>query len=136
MARKTSKPAVKSKTKPARATVAKPKAAAKVDVAIPVVGLGASAGGLQAYSAFLDAAPSDTGAALVLVHHVDPDHKSLMADLLANHTAMPVVLAVDQTPVQANHVYVIPPNSYLEIKNGVLHLSEPTDRRGTRLPID
>ena len=136
MARKTSKPAEKGKPKPIRGTVAKPKAAAKVDVAIPVVGLGASAGGLQAYSAFLDAAPSDTGAAFVLVHHVDPDHKSLMADLLAKHTEMPVVLAVDQTPVQADHVYVIPPNSYLEIKNGVLHLSEPTDRRGTRLPID
>jgi two-component system CheB/CheR fusion protein len=136
MARKTSKPAVKGKPKPIRSTVGKPKATAKVEVAIPVVGLGASAGGLQAYSAFLDAAPSDTGAAFVLVHHVDPDHKSLMADLLAKHTEMPVVLAVDQTPVQADHVYVIPPNSYLEIKKGILHLSEPTDRRGTRLPID
>ncbi|AXI49077.1 hypothetical protein C1J03_23405 (plasmid) [Sulfitobacter sp. SK012] len=136
MARKTSKLAVKGKPKPIRSTVAKPKATANVEVAIPVVGLGASAGGLQAYSAFLDAAPSDTGAAFVLVHHVDPDHKSLMADLLAKHTEMPVVLAVDQMPVQANHVYVIPPNSYLEIKKGVLHLSEPTDRRGTRLPID
>ena len=136
MARKTSKPAVKGKSKPPRVTVPKLTVTSKVGVAVPVVGLGASAGGLQAYSAFLDAAPSDTGAAFVLVHHVDPDHKSLMADLLANHTAMPVVLAVDQTPVLANHVYVIPPNSYLEIKKGVLHLSEPTDRRGTRLPID
>ena len=136
MARKTSKLAVKGKPKLTRATVAKPAETAKVDVSIPVVGLGASAGGLQAYSAFLDAVPRDTGAAFVLVHHVDPDHKSLMADLLAKHTAMPVVLALDKTPVQANHVYVIPPNSYLEIKKGVLHLSEPTDRRGTRLPID
>ena len=59
----------------------------KVEVAVPVVGLGASAGGLQAYAAFLDAAPSDAGAAFVLVHHVDPDHKSLIADLLAKHTA-------------------------------------------------
>lgn len=133
MARKTSKPAVKGKPTPTRAT---PAETAKADDAIPIVGLGASAGGLQAYSAFLDAAPSDTGAAFVLVHHVDPDHKSLMADLLANHTAMPVVLALDKTTVQADHVYVIPPNSYLEIKSGVLHLSEPTDRRGTRLPID
>jgi len=91
-----------------------------VDVAVPVVGLGASAGGLQAYSAFLDAAPSDCGAAFVLVHHVDPDHKSLMADLLAKHTSMPVVLAEDESQVQADHVYVIPPNNYLEIKNGVL----------------
>ena len=136
MARKTSKPAARGTPKPARATVAKTKVTAQVDVAIPVVGLGASAGGFQAYSAFLAAAPSDSGAAFVLVHHVDPDHKSLMADLLAKHTEMPVMLAEDQSQVQADHVYVIPPKSYLEIKNGVLHLSEPTDRRGTRLPID
>ena len=90
----------------------------------------------MAYSSFLDATPSDTGAAFVLVHHLDPDHKSLMADLLAKHTDMPVVSAEDQTSVQPNHVYVIPPNKYLEITNGVLHLSKPTDRRGTRLPID
>jgi two-component system CheB/CheR fusion protein len=136
MARKTSKPAVKSKPKPSRSPVAKGKAIAMVDVAVPVVGLGASAGGLQAYSAFLDTTPSDTGAAFVLVHHVDPNHKSHMADLLANHTSMPVVLAADKSKVQADHVYVIPPNNYLEIKKGVLHLSEPTDSRGTRLPID
>jgi len=71
-----------------------------------------------------------------MVHHVEPNHKSLMADLLAKHTSMTVVLAEQQTTVQANHVYVIPPNKYLRIKNGVLHLSEPTDRHGTRLPID
>ena len=103
---------------------------------IPVVGLGASAGGLKAYSDFLDATPPGSGAAFVLVHHVDPDHKSHMADLLAKHTVMPVVLAEDRTCVQADHVYVIPPNKYMEIKGGVLYLSKPTDRRGTRLPID
>ena len=136
MARKTSESVAKGKPRQTRATVAKTKATAKADVPVPVVGLGASAGGLQAYSAFLDAAPANCGAAFVLVHHVDPDHKSLMADLLAKHTKMPVVLAEDQTSVQPNHVYVIPPNKYLEIKKGVLHLSEPVDRRGTRLPID
>jgi len=136
MARKTSKPAAKGKPRPTRTPVAKTKATAKGDGPVPVVGLGASAGGLQAYSAFLDAVPADCGAAFVLVHHVDPDHKSLMADLLAKHTAMPVVLAQDQSQVQADHVYVIPPNKYLEIKKGMLHLSDPTDRRGTRLPID
>ena len=103
---------------------------------VPVVGIGASAGGLQAFSDFFDAAPSDSGVGYVLVHHVDPDHKSLMADLLAKHTTMPLVFAEDQARVQANHVYVIPPKKYLEIKDGVLHLSEPTDRRGARLPID
>ncbi|WP_298865132.1 chemotaxis protein CheB [uncultured Sulfitobacter sp.] len=134
MARTAKKPAAKSQPKSTPSTVARGKAT--TTVAVPVVGLGASAGGLQAYSAFLDATPSDTGAAFILVHHVDPDHKSLMADLLAKHTAMPVVLAEDQSQVQADHVYVIPPNKYLEIKKGVLRLSEPTDRRGTRLPID
>ena len=136
MARKTSKPAVKGKPKPTRATVAKTKVTAKVGLPVPVVGLGASAGGLQAYSAFLDAALADCGAAFVLVHHVDPHHKSLMANLLTKHTAMPVVLAKDQTSVRPDHVYIIPPNKYLEIRKGVLQLSEPTGRRGTRLPID
>jgi len=115
---------------------AKSKATAKAKTVVPVVGIGASAGGLQAFSDFFDAARSDSGAGYVLVHHVDPDHKSLMADLLAKHTSMPVVFAEDQLRVQANHVYVIPPKKYLEIKDGVLHLSEPTDRRGARLPID
>ncbi len=136
MARTTKKPAAKGISKPAPATVHNVAKTMKADVVVPVVGLGASAGGLQAYSAFFDATPFDTGAAFVLVHHVDPDHKSLMADLLAKHTAMPVVLATDQSRVEADHVYVIPPNKYLEIKGGVLLLSEPTDRRGTRLPID
>ncbi|SDZ24605.1 two-component system, chemotaxis family, CheB/CheR fusion protein [Jannaschia faecimaris] len=136
MARRTAKPAASGKSKPAPATVAKAKATAKADLIVPIVGLGASAGGLQAYSAFLDAAPSDTGAAFVLVHHVDPDHKSLMADLLAKHTDMPVVLAEDQIRVQPDHIYVIPPKKYIEVKAGVLHLSEPRDRRGTRMPID
>ena len=115
---------------------AKGKATVKAEKTIPVVGIGASAGGLQAYSEFFEAARPDSGVGFVLVHHVDPDHKSLMANLLSKHTTMPVVFAEDQLRVLADHVYVIPPNYYLEIKDGVLHLSEPTDRRGTRLPID
>ncbi len=103
---------------------------------VPVVGLGASAGGLQAYSSLFDAARSDIGAAFVLVHHLDPDHKSLMADILGNHTKMPVVFAKDKTPVQADHVYVIPPGNYMTIKDGVLSLSQATEGLGARLPID
>jgi len=136
MARKTVKSGAKGTPRSTRPGAAKTTAKAKAKAAVPVVGLGASAGGLQAYSAFLEAVPSNTGAAFVLVHHVDPDHKSHMADLLARHTDMPVVLAEDQSQVQADHVYVIPPNKYIAMKGGVLHLSEPTDRRGTRLPID
>jgi two-component system CheB/CheR fusion protein len=136
MARKTTKPPASTKAVPKRTVEINPQEPSASQASIPVVGLGASAGGLQAFSAFLNATPADSGAAFVLIHHVDPDHKSLMADLLAKHTDMPVVLAQDQTPVQADHVYVIPPKKYLEIKKGVLHLSEPKDRRGTRLPID
>ncbi len=133
MARKTTKPGPDRKTASPRTTA---KATPTPDTLVPVVGLGASAGGLLAYKTFLETTPADTGVAYVMVHHVDPDHKSLMADILAGHTAMPVVLAEDQTAVKPDHVYIIPPKKYLEIKKGVLHLSEPTDRRGTRLPID
>ena len=101
-----------------------------------VVGLGASAGGLEAFTAFLKATPDDSGMAFVLVHHVDPEHKSLMAELLSRHTKMPVVLAQNDMPVAPDHVYVIPPNYYMEINNGVLHLFAPQDKRGTRLPIN
>jgi two-component system CheB/CheR fusion protein len=104
--------------------------------AFPIVGLGASAGGLQAVTAFLEAVPPESGMAFVLIHHVDPDHKSLMAELLAKHTAMTVCEAADEMTVKPDHVYVIPPNSYLEIKGGVLRLFRPADRRGSRLPID
>ncbi|PXW68076.1 two-component system CheB/CheR fusion protein, partial [Loktanella sp. PT4BL] len=132
MARKTTK-LIASRT---NASLGSDTTQPKSETSVPVVGLGASAGGLQAYSTFLDEVPPDTGAAFVLVHHVDPDHKSMMADLLAQHTIMPVVLAEDKTPVQPDHVYIIPPRKYMTIKNGLLQLSEPTDRRGTRLPID
>ena len=136
MARKTSKPTAKDKPSSPRAKSKKAGVAQSSGSFVPVVCLGASAGGLQAFGAFLDAVPPDCGAGYVMIHHVDPDHKSLMADLLTKHTSMPVVLAEEQTTVQADHVYIIPPNKYLEIKNGILYPSEPTDRRGTRLPID
>ena len=103
------------------------------DKVIPVVGLGASAGGLQAFSDFFEA---KTGMTFVVIHHVDPDHESLMADLLAKHTEMVVALATDKTKVAADHVYIIPPNRFLSIENGILHLTPPAERRGMRLPID
>lgn len=102
----------------------------------PVVGIGASAGGLEALKQFFTAMPPDTGLAFVLVQHLDPDHESLMADLLAKYTAMPVNQAVDGLAVEPDHVYVIPPKHYLSISGGVLHLSPPTERRGMRMPID
>ena len=98
-----------------------------------VVGLGASAGGLEAFTDFMKAVPEESGMAFVLVHHVDPEHKSMMAELLSRHTKMPVVLAENNMPVVPNHVYVIPPNRYMEIEKGALYLTEPHDARGTRL---
>ncbi len=75
----------------------------------PIVGIGASAGGLDAFKRFFDATPSDTGAAFVLVQHLDPSHKSHTHELLARHTGMPLVEARDRMRVEPNHVYVIPP---------------------------
>ncbi|MEJ2032536.1 MAG: chemotaxis protein CheB, partial [Deltaproteobacteria bacterium] len=103
---------------------------------VPVVGIGASAGGLDALSKFFQAMPADSGIAFVVVQHLDPHHKSLMADLLAKHTAMEVVQAETSMPVEPNHVYVIAPNTYLTLADGELRVSEPVTVRGMRMPID
>lgn len=102
----------------------------------PVVGIGASAGGLEALKQFFTAVPADSGMAFVLVQHLDPTHESLMADLLAKYTKMPVTQVVDGREVEPNSVYVIPPNHYLTLRDGSLRLSPPTERRGMRMPID
>jgi two-component system, chemotaxis family, CheB/CheR fusion protein len=103
---------------------------------LPIIALGASAGGLQALTAFFDAIPDDSGMAFVVVHHVDPEHESLMGDILSKHTKMPANLATDGVEVAPNHVYVIPPNRDMRITDGKLCLSAPEARRGMRLPID
>jgi len=102
----------------------------------PVVGLGASAGALEALGVFFDAMPSDSGMAFVVIQHLDPSRKSLMAELLARHTAMNVLAAEDGAPARPDHVYVIPPATYLEIKKGTLCLSRPKNRHGARMPVD
>jgi two-component system, chemotaxis family, CheB/CheR fusion protein len=101
-----------------------------------VVGMGASAGGLDAFKKFLAAMPSDSGLAFVLVPHLDPTHESLMVTLLAKHTAMPVAEALEGVLVEADHVYVLPPNKYMTISEGVLHLTGPVERRGLQTSID
>jgi len=101
-----------------------------------VVGLGASAGGLEALSKLFDALPPDTGMAFVLIQHLDPTHKSMMAALLTGHTAMPVVEAADGMPVERDRVYVIPPGYALSIRGGALRLTRPRERHGARMPID
>lgn len=102
----------------------------------PVLGIGASAGGLDAFKKFFNAMPPESGMAFVLIQHLDPSHESITADLLARHTIMKVVQIQDRMPVEPNHVYVIPPNKNLSIQNGVLRLIDPTQPHGMRLPID
>ncbi len=101
-----------------------------------VIGIGASAGGLEAFQRFFSNLPSEPGMAFVLVQHLDPNHESIMPELLAKHTSMPVQSVVDETPVQPDHVYVIPPNATLTIEAAVLRIQTPLEARGHRTPID
>ena len=101
-----------------------------------VVGIGASAGGLEAFKKFLQAMPHDSGMAFVLIQHLDPDHESLMADLLSKYTSMQVVQAEDAMTILPNQVYMIPPNRFIKLYDGGLFLDKPVKQRGLRLPID
>ena len=100
-----------------------------------VVCIGASAGGLDALERFFKACPADTGAAFVVIQHLSPDHKSIMNNLLARHTDMPVIMVEDAMPIMANSVYLIPPGTMMHITTGHLHLT-PKTTRGLNLPID
>ena len=102
----------------------------------PIVGIGASAGGLEALEQFLRHVPENSGIAFVIVQHLDPNHKGLMPELLQRTTGMEVFQVRDRMRVKPNCVYVIPPNKDMSILHGVLHLFEPTAPRGLRLPID
>ena len=102
----------------------------------PVVGIGASAGGLEALEQFFEQTPVDTGMAFVVIQHLDPTHAGIMPELLQRITAMKVYQATDSLKINPNCVYVIPPNRSLSILNESLHLFEPTETRGLRLPID
>lgn len=104
----------------------------------PVVGIGASAGGLAAFEAFFSAMPADTesGMAFVLVQHLSPDHKSILTDLVKRYTSMQVFEVKDGMEVQPNCAYIIPPNRDMAFLNGTLQLLEQSTSRGLRLPID
>ena len=113
---------------------------------LPIIAIGASAGGLEAASRLFDAvsamfARDEAGAdlaraAFLLVQHLDPTHHSLLAELLAEHTAMTVVEASDGCTLVAGHVYIIPPGRYLSVVAGALHLSAPEKAHGARMPFD
>ncbi len=103
---------------------------------VPVVGMGASAGGLNALEGLLPAIPVDSGLAYVIVQHLDPDHESSLAALLRRLAPIPVSLIHDETPVEPNNLYVIPPNASLTLVDDRLHLAPPLEHRGQRTPID
>ncbi len=103
---------------------------------MPIVGIGASAGGLEALEHFLGHVPARSGMAFVIVQHLDPTHKGILPELLQRATDMRVVQVRDRTKVRPDCVYVIPPNKDMFILRGVLHLLEPAAPRGLRLPID
>ena len=104
--------------------------------AFPVVGIGASAGGLEALEKFLTHVPLGSGLAFVVIQHLDPTVEDLLPELLQRITPMSVLQARDLMRVAPNSVYVIPPNRDIAIRAGTLHLSAPTAARGMRLPID
>lgn len=117
---------------------------------LPIIAIGASAGGLQAASKLFDAITqaaaepaggevigvNPAGMAFIFVQHLDPTHQSLLVDLLADHTTMHVVEASDGCLLVANHVYIIPPGRFLSVNAGCLYLSAPNTHHGARLPFD
>ncbi|MEP7703864.1 chemotaxis protein CheB [Paraglaciecola sp. 25GB23A] len=105
-------------------------------VSFPIVGIGASAGGLEAFSNFFKACPADTGMAFVLVSHLAPDHHSLLTEILQRTTSMLVTQVVDHERVAPNHVYIIPPAYDMALFNGVLQLSRTELARSLHLTID
>ena len=101
-----------------------------------VVGIGASAGGLEALKTFFAAVPPSTGLAYVVVVHLDPTHESALPELLGRVTSLPVEAATDRQVLQPDRVYIIPPNRHLVVEGGLIRVTEPLDRRGLRGTID
>lgn len=101
-----------------------------------IVGVGASAGGLEAFQELIREIPEQSGMAFVLIQHLDPEHTSLLTEILQRVTLLPVIEVRDQMPVRPDHVYVIPPNRDMTIQYGVLQLCPPEQPRGQRMPID
>jgi two-component system CheB/CheR fusion protein len=109
---------------------------AQAEASFCVAGLGASAGGLEAYRQLLMALPPDPGMAFVLVQHLDPTHASMLSEILARDTSMPVREVHDESAVEPNHVYVIPPGRNMVIEDGVLKLLPREEARGLHRPVD
>ena len=112
------------------------KATRTPSASFPIVGVGASAGGLAAFEAFFSAMPAAPGMAFVLVQHLDPAHKSILAELIRRYPRMPVFEVEDGMAVRPDCVYIIPPGHDMAYLNGALLLLEPQSARGQRMPID
>ncbi|MBW4657868.1 MAG: PAS domain-containing protein [Drouetiella hepatica Uher 2000/2452] len=107
-----------------------------VDAPFPIVGIAASAGGLEAFTQLLSHLPTDTGMAFVLIQHLSPDHESLLTEILARATRLPVQEVVNGVTVEPNHVYVIPPNTKMILSEGMLQLSPREKVFGKYMPGD
>lgn len=101
-----------------------------------VIAIGASAGGLEAVRKFLTALPARSGMAFIVVQHLEPNHPSLLVELLASHTALIVQQASEGMLIEPDHLYVIPPAAELSVVGGALHISPPAKRHGARMPFD
>jgi two-component system, chemotaxis family, CheB/CheR fusion protein len=125
-----------SQGKPKSTVSSKGKSTDSTKTKFPIVCIGASAGGLEALEQFLGNVPADSGLAYVVIQHLDPTQKGMLPELLQRVTAMKVLQVKDRMPIKTDCVYVIPPNTSMSILKGVLHLFEPIEARGLRLPID
>src|SRR6266478_863976 len=114
----------------------KPSASAAAVASFPVVGIGASAGGLEAFTKLLQKLPADTGMALVLIQHLDPKHESILTALLARSTRMPVHEASNRLRVEPNHVYVIPRDATMQIADTRLYLTRRLGAGEKHMPVD
>src|SRR5215212_2405712 len=129
MAKKTKKPAASEPPAP------EAPAAEKLPGTFPVVGIGASAGGIEAMTDLLSNLGDAPGMAIIFVLHQDRQHPSLLSEVIARSTPLPVSIASEGTTLELNRMYVAPPTAEVHVKNGAIHL-EPLANRGAAMPID
>ncbi len=131
----TRKPSAKKTPATVAAGGLKPRAE-KPERGFPIVGIGASAGGLEALEELFAKMPTDTGMAFIVITHQHPGHTSLLPELLGKITELKVITADDGMKVEPNHVYVSPPGGYLALLHGTLHRMESETKTAPHLPID
>src|SRR5437762_4618293 len=112
------------------------KAAANTDSLFPTVGIGASAGGLEAFTSLLQSLAPNTGMAFVLIQHLDPKHESILSSLLSRASKMPVHEVTNRMKVEPNHVYVIPPKTNMTLEGSILYLTGRVESGQAHMPID